>query len=268
MIEYKHNFGHCEGNRMFKNIENLKIESIYKGTSIIRSSVNNRKDHCFIFRTSGCVRYTFSDKTIDVHQGEIIFLPHGSSYDRVNLTDSPCEYISIRFSADLAEAVPSSYPLDGFHESDEFMNNLQDLWKFGGQPEHYRCYSIFFNLLAYLESLKAQIYMDKNKLSIISPAVSYLKTHIYDCNLRAETLHQICGISGTYFRKIFQSNYAVSPQKYILGKRLSHAKTIIENGDFDTVSEVAISVGYSDPLYFSRAFKKKYGVSPSQYAKE
>ena len=267
MIEYKQNLGHCEGSHVFKNIENLKIESIHKGTSKIRSSVTNRKDHCFIFRTSGCVRYTFSDKTIDVQQGEIIFLPHGSSYDRINLADTPCEYISIRFSADLAEATPFSCSFKDFHEADDFTNNLPELWKFGGQSEHYRCYSFFYSLLAYLELLESQTYMDKNKLSIISPAISYLKAHIYDCDLKAETLHQLCGVSGTYFRKIFQSNYAVSPQKYILGKRLSHAKTIIDSGDFDTISEIATSVGYNDPLYFSRAFKKKYGVSPLQYAR-
>ena len=91
---------------------------------------------------------------------------------------------------------------------------------------------------------------------------------IYDCDLKAEILPQLCGISGTYFRKIFQANYSVTPQKYILSKRLAHAKNIIDNGDYDTISEIAASVGYSDPLYFSRAFKKKYGISPSQYSKD
>ena len=60
----------------------------------------------------------------------------------------------------------------------------------------------------------------------------------------------------------------MSPQKYIQNMRLSQAKPIIDNGDFDTISELAFSTGYNDPLYFSRAFKKKYGVSPLNYAKQ
>ena len=253
---------------MLKNIENLKIESIHKGTAKKHGEIVCRKDNSFILRTTGCMRYIFSDRFIDIHPGNIILLPKGSSYIYTAVTDTPCEYISVKFEADFSEATPSYYPFEGFHEADEFINNLTDLWKFGGQSEHYRCYSVFYNLLAYIENLEKMSYIDKKKSAIIFPAVSYLKKHIYDCDLKAEILPQLCGISGTYFRKIFQANYSVTPQKYILSKRLAHAKNIIDNGDYDTISEIAASVGYSDPLYFSRAFKKKYGISPSQYSKD
>lgn len=252
---------------MFKNIENLKIKDIHRGVSTKRSSVSFHKSNSFIFRVSGCVRYTFEDCSIDVKTGEIIFLPKGSSYDFMSVTDTPCEYIAIRFDADITNAAPFSCSFEHFQDMEEFTNHLTDLWKFGRQYEHYKCYSVFYSLLAYIENLENRTYADKKKFHVISPAVSYLKTHIYDCNLKTEALHELCGISGTYFRKIFQANYGTSPQKYILGKRLSRAKTIIDNGDYDSISEIATSVGYSDPLYFSRAFKKSYGISPSQYAK-
>jgi AraC-like DNA-binding protein len=38
---------------------------------------------------------------------------------------------------------------------------------------------------------------------------------------------------------------------------------MLESGDFDSIKEVALSAGYSDPLYFSKVFKKFYGFSPS-----
>lgn len=253
---------------MFKNIENLKIENIHMGTSKSNASILCRKSTSLVLRTAGCVRYVFSDRSIDVNAGDIIFLPQGSRYDFATLTDDPCDYVAIRFEADFPETFPFFYSIDGFQEADELKNNLSDMWKFGGQAEHYRCYSVVYNLLAYMENQEKLTYIDKKKFNIISPAISYLKKHIYDCDLKIETLIELCGISGTYFQKIFQANYAISPQKYILGKRLSHAKAIIDSGDFDTISEIAIAVGYNDPLYFSRVFKKKYGVSPSQYAKQ
>jgi AraC-like DNA-binding protein len=252
---------------VFKNIEKLKIEDINRGVSNKTFSVSSRKTGLFVLRMTGHVRYFFDDYAQDVHADEIIFLPKGCSYNFLALTDAPCEYISIRIDAELENPKISVHSLEHFQEIDEFKNNLTDLWKFGGQNERYKCYSVFYNMLAYLEGVEHQSYSDKKNLNIISPAVSYLKKHIYDCDLKIETLHNLCGISGTYFRKIFEANFAASPQKYISGKRLSRAKSIIDNGDFDTVSEVANSVGYSDPLYFSRAFKKAYGISPSQYAK-
>ena len=253
---------------MFTNIENLKIDTIHKGEAKKRhSEVISRKSHAFILRTTGVVSYTFENARFEVHPGDIMFMPKGSAYVYDTLTENSCEYISINFSADLENPVPSLYSFVNFKDADEFVNHIADMWKFGGRQEHYRCYAIFYNLLSYIENLQKQNYSDKNKAGLISPAVDHLKGHLYDHNLNIDMLSAICGISGTYFRKIFQANYSMSPNEYILEKRLSHAKTLIEIGEFNSISEVAFSVGYTDPLYFSRAFKKKYGVSPSQYGK-
>ncbi len=252
---------------MFENIENLKIEEIHKGSSKTSISVKERKQTSFVLRTSGCTRYTFPESVVDLKVGEIIFLPKGSSYTAQSIGEEPSEYVALRFTADFGDAMPFVHSLEGFRDFDMLKNDLPLLWKFGGKSERYRCYSVFYGLLAHLEELEKQKYEDKNKLELIEPAISYLKKHIYDSDLNIETLCRLCGISGTYFRKIFQANFAVSPQQYILSKRLTNAKIIIESGDFDSVADVAASVGYSDSLYFSRAFKKKYGVSPSQYAK-
>ena len=51
-------------------------------------------------------------------------------------------------------------------------------------------------------------------------------------------------------------------------KSRQKAKTLIEDGAFDSISKVAMSVGYEDALYFSRAFKERYGISPSNMAKQ
>lgn len=254
---------------MFKDIENLKIITITSGTAKHRHSfVTCRKYNSFLLRLTGCTRYAFDGFHIDLHPGEIAYLPKGAGYEFSTLTDSPCNYVSVSFDGDTDDAVPSSYSFDGFQDADEFINSLYSLWNFGNKSEKYRCYSIFYNLLSYLEELENQDYVDKGKFSIISPAVSYLKSHIYDCDLNIEKLHNLCGISGTYFRDIFEAHYGTSPQKYISSKRLSHAKAVIDSGDYSSISEISVSVGYSDPLYFSRAFKKKYGMSPLQYAKE
>ena len=253
---------------MIENIENLKILNITSGTTKNRHAfVPYRKNHTFALRKSGYVRYLFEGFHIDLNPGDIIFLPQGAKYEFNVLTEDPCEYVIISFEGDIPSTSPFSFSFEGFQNTEEFINDLPSLWSFGGKAEKYKCYAVFYNFLSYLEGLRTQAYIDKSKFNIISPAVSYLKNHIYDCELSIETLHKLCGISGTYFRYIFESHYGISPQKYICSKRLSHAKTIIDSGDYNSICEIAEAVGYSDPLYFSRAFKKKYGVSPKQYAK-
>lgn len=252
---------------MFENIESFKIENIHAGISKEVLSVHFLKSNLLVLRTAGSVRFVFPEHSFDMHTGDIIFLPHGSRYDLIS-TDSPSHYVSIRFEGIISDPTPFVYSIADFPEFTELKNNLADMWKFGEPADHYRCYSIIYNLFTYMKNIDNRTYADKKNFNIIAPAVSYLKKHIYDSNLKIEKLIQLCGVSGTYFHKIFLANYSMSPQKYILRKRLSQAKSIIDSGDFDNISEIATTVGYNDPLYFSRAFKKKYGVSPLNYAKQ
>ena len=58
----------------------------------------------------------------------------------------------------------------------------------------------------------------------------------------------------------------ISPAHYILSLRMVNAQSLLENTDYN-IGEIAAIVGYDNPLYFSRVFKKEYGVSPAQYRK-
>ena len=154
---------------MPKSIENLKIEDIHRGFTKVNSSVTNRKSNSFILRISGSVRYTFTDRTIDVRPGEIIFLPKGSSYSFCLLTGEPCEYVAIRFSAENYKTSPLVYSLEAFSDAEEFTNNMVELWKFGSHTDRYKCYSVFYSLLAYIENLEDIAYEDKKKINVILP---------------------------------------------------------------------------------------------------
>ena len=247
---------------MFSDIENLKLISVSAGTSAPGKRTYTRKRNAFIYRASGTVLYKFSDTSITHNAGELIFIPEGITYD----IEKPCEnsYVSINFDAPLTDLKPALYQIGDFPETDYIFRHLSDLWNFGTSAEKLKCYSLFYNLLSYISSTENYEYTAKKKFEIISPAVKYLKEHIFDCNLKYNTLYTLCGISNTYFRKIFAAKFGTTPQQYIINRRISQAKHLIESGDFLTISEVAAAVGYSDPLYFSRTFKKKYGVSPSK----
>lgn len=55
--------------------------------------------------------------------------------------------------------------------------------------------------------------------------------------------------------------------QYIVSLRIKNAQTLIETTDYN-MNEIALIVGYDNPLYFSRLFKKQKGLSPSEYKKK
>ena len=69
-----------------------------------------------------------------------------------------------------------------------------------------------------------------------------------------------------YISKIFKDNFNTTIQNYIEGLRMNNALNLIESG-ITSVKEMAKFCGYSDPLYFSKIFKKYFGVSPKDYSK-
>ncbi|MBF0244397.1 MAG: helix-turn-helix transcriptional regulator, partial [Planctomycetes bacterium] len=58
----------------------------------------------------------------------------------------------------------------------------------------------------------------------------------------------------------------ISPTNYHREPRIRRARSLLESGD-DTIDSVAHQCGYSDPLYFSRVFRRSVGVSPRSYRK-
>ena len=69
-----------------------------------------------------------------------------------------------------------------------------------------------------------------------------------------------------YLCRLFRQEMHTTPHKYLTDLRLKHAADMLRAGS--SVTEAARQCCYSDPLYFSRMFKKKFGVSPREYAKQ
>jgi len=59
----------------------------------------------------------------------------------------------------------------------------------------------------------------------------------------------------------------ISPAQYILSLWMVNAQSLLENTDYK-IGEIAEIMGYDNQLYFSRVFRKEYGVSPVQYRKK
>jgi len=253
---------------MFASFDNdLKIVSSWHKEVKPYGKIESRLYHGFLFRIKGAVRYDFIEKTLVLNAGEIIFLPQGVEYEYSAIGEDSHLYTSINFQGELKDPTPKVYPFDVYHGTNYIVQSFSELWNFGSATEKYKCLSLFYDFLSHVINFDSLNSEDKLKHRLIEPAAEYLKQHVYDADLKISKLHQLCGISNTYFRKIFTSKYGMNPKEYLLTERISHAKTIIENGDYGSIREISEAIGYNDPLYFSKAFKKIHGLSPTAYEK-
>ena len=83
-------------------------------------------------------------------------------------------------------------------------------------------------------------------------------------NAKNEKYAKICGVSESSFYTCFKEWSGESPKEYKNRIRINAARSMLENSDLQ-ISEIAFRVGFDDPYYFSRLFKKAVGVSPRAF---
>lgn len=76
-------------------------------------------------------------------------------------------------------------------------------------------------------------------------------------------LAYLTGRSLAGFKRDFHATFGISPTEWIRCRRLEKAKVLLLSSDI-SISDVCYTVGFENPTHFSRLFKEKYGVSPSQ----
>ena len=73
------------------------------------------------------------------------------------------------------------------------------------------------------------------------------------------------GLSESYINRIFKQSTGMPPMRFFQDLKMRMARGIFDNNRDIRVYDVALQMGYTDPYYFSRVFRKVVGVSPSAY---
>jgi AraC family transcriptional regulator len=85
-----------------------------------------------------------------------------------------------------------------------------------------------------------------------------------DADISLKDLANIANLSPYHFARAFKRSFGAPPHHYLKSRRIERAKTLLEN-PARSVTEIALAVGYADPVSFTAAFHRRVGTTPTKY---
>ena len=120
---------------------------------------------------------------------------------------------------------------------------------------------IYTLFLSICDSFNVAAETDDESAKIFKNAVNYMNENLH-LPLKIKDIAEKCCISGTGLKKIFMDYAGLGVHKYFLKLKINKATTLLSNGK--SVNDTSESLGFSSQAYFSAAFKRETGLSPSE----
>ena len=208
----------------------------------------------------GTLQFDLLNESITVQKSDVVFLKKSDIATISNNTDkySSLYYIAFNYDSNYEpefQSVTKNTPhlalfkdiLDT-HRSEAPYSNLRT---------SYSLQKLIYNLL--IESLHTS--KDYKLTSRIKSAAEYININYYK-NISIDQLCKISGYSPAHLRRLFIKTYGVSPQNYIIDKRIEAAKEMLLDLPEKNVDEISDLLGMGSSSYFCKLFKSKTGFSP------
>ncbi len=250
----------------FTSEKYLKINSC--GCATISSNLTTirekgRRDYHIVFVCEGQCYAVYDGKEYVLKNGDFIIYPP-NIYQKYALK-SEGKYLWIHFAGHSVNEILSEANLSfGVHRALSAPTvaraNFESLISYYHGVQNTRLSYSFLKLLYNLSELES----NSSRISEnISKTVSYINTN-YEKKITLDELAEISGYSKSRFMNVFSKAIGMTPIKYLNKIRISCAAELLAS-DGQSISEIAFACGFDDSLYFSRAFKKIYGISPSEF---
>jgi AraC-like DNA-binding protein len=242
---------------------------------------------------SGDESYFLSGRRYRVRSGEFLLVNHQQEVETAVYSEKPVEGICLYFDPEMISRLARSQResnetlLDAPYYNEpitEIAERVLPLSHSRIMPYLTRYYqsmpspfpvdnSLFY---AMLESIFSFEYDVRKAQSRISAARKSTRRELYSRMLLAQSflldnlsnkvlirdLSRIAMMSEFHFLRTFREAFGITPNQFIIIKRLEKARSLLRNSRL-TITSIAIDCGFNDVQYFSRSYKKYYGRTPS-----
>ncbi|WP_223299325.1 helix-turn-helix domain-containing protein [Paenibacillus darwinianus] len=100
--------------------------------------------------------------------------------------------------------------------------------------------------------------------ALVRQVIRYLSTQ-YAEPVSIERMAKTLGFNRAYISRVFKRHTGMTPVAFLLQLRIDKARQLLRERNELTVEQIAASVGFQDPLYFSKQFRRLYGLPPTVY---
>ena len=209
--------------------------------------------------------YYFSDGTVMHTEGnQLFYLPKGSDYYVIPLkTECPNDCYAINFEANVSDA-PFVMSFRDPEPVIKAFRNAAEVWRGQSEFSHMTVRKLLYEIILTMGEEQKRRYAPSATEALIAPAIAKINECFTQNELSVSALADECGITESYFRRIFTEKFGISPKEYIIRLRITYAKDLLSVGGV-SVSEIARMCGYAEPTHFSREFSKRVGVPPVEF---
>lgn len=253
-----------------RSVADITITKVFSANRLLNSPVGitthrqNRSGWAIALKTKGKTIYTTGDQQILSDHLHPVLLPKGCSYSWKCI--EPGECIIIEFDADAEGSYIPSFEISDNSVIVNAFSKIENSFHKQTPYTPLECYTQLYGILLFLAKAVVKESAHPEKAKLLRPATEYISENYFDSSITNTSLAETCKISTVYFRKIFSSVYGIAPMKYLHNFRIQKAKAILRS-DYESIEQVAYSVGYNSIYHFSKMFKLYTGISPSEYAK-
>ena len=228
----------------------------------------------FEFALSGSILHIIEDETTVFQGGDIWFISPSTVHHFMSTNDHPgVERYTLYFdpaliSEDIWKSIDiQALPLCLHAEGNDFLtlqHMFQTLLSLSDTP--YLSDTPFVKwtlewLILYL--FRNHPVKNPSTAAALQPALLYIQSHFRE-DITVEEVSSLVHFSTAHFSRLFHKHMGMNYRNYLLNLRLSYAYGALRQPEVK-VTEVCFDAGFRSLEYFSRAFKKKFGISPLQY---
>lgn len=236
--------------------------------------LQGRSDFQLLYIYKGSADFRINGEMHCLKEGSlVIYYPHEPQYYLYHLSDKP-EVYWLHFSG--ADIENHLYLL-GFKDNPWFNAGVKNeyITIFDKIIKELQLRRVRFFELSNLYALELLSLMSRNMCEssvnkhINTEQIQNVIEHMYknfNISQSISDYARLCNMSTCWFINCFKAYTGMTPQQYITDIRISKAKELLLYSSFN-ISEIASIVGYENPFYFSRIFKKNTSLSPREYKK-
>ncbi|MBQ9964747.1 MAG: helix-turn-helix transcriptional regulator [Clostridia bacterium] len=219
---------------------------------------------------SGTARMTHGNQTYALKRGDLFWAYPGCPYTIEG--DTAFKYMYISFVGSCVPSLLQSLQIPTNAPVLEHMGHLLEFWKISLMHVHNTNAAILSeSVLLYTLAAVAEHSSDTPPKSdtetVFELIIDYVDNHYREPDLSLKKMSAIFAYTEKYLSYLFKKHMQLNFSTYVSTLRIQAALECIARGE-TSVARIALQCGFSDPLYFSKVFKKKVGSTPTAYARQ